>query len=258
MQQIQSTSDNPELLEEENWRIHNTRREAEDAAALAFGRLHPERKRQILETVNKLSRTTKPKHLQRKVVKVKRYSLGSSDLAVLLKRARETPEDTHLHGLIADSLDETHPGNKIAEMIRKQFGQGQYGGQGETNNLWHDAFYAGYENTHPYFMNIDRHGPFNLYLGHEGQASDRFEPQAGANQRWILRAVSRLPGSRDAAYNFEIPHEKAHELPRLFPRISRHISPDSSMKVTSNNDPSRQDEVNNFNDAVDEQERNRD
>ena len=202
------------------------------------------------------------------------YGIGSSDLAQLLKRARSDPYDPTLHGAIADALDEAHPGNQISGLIRRQYGMGEHGGQGELDNLWHDPMYAGYDNTHPYMAHLGRHGPFNLYLGHEGTPphTDDENDDVGDTQRWILRAASRLPGSNDVAYNFEFPHEEAHHIPALFPAAEDHISPHTGprrgaepafpgaqtmMPREWSNEEWRERESRAFDEAMDEQERNR-
>lgn len=165
---------------------------------------------------------------------VKRYAETSTDLAALLARARSDPYDPTLHGAIADALEEHMPGNKLSDLIRRQYGQGQYGGRGEANNLWHEPFYAGYDGTHPYAARLGRHGPFDLYLLHEGGGTDfHNDESANPNQRWILRAASRLRGSNDTAYNFEFPHEEAHLIPQMFPHASNYISRDINEDKTS-------------------------
>lgn len=157
---------------------------------------------------------------------------SSSTLAALLKQARVDPENTAGHGMIADQLDEEHPGNKISELIRKQYGLGEHGGRGSQEPLYHDPFYAGYDGTHPYAARIGRHGPFDLYLLHDELGRDSSNPSlgnptGGNHPRWVLRAASRLPGSNDVSYNFEIPHERAHEIPQMFPAVAQqgHINP---------------------------------
>lgn len=202
-----------------------------------------------------------PQQMSRMASQVKKYAESSTDLAALLRRARSDPYDATLHGAIADALDEHAPGNKIADLIRRQYGLGQYGGQGEANNLWHDPFYAGYDNTHPYAARLGRHGPFDLYLLHEWAANHASSGGPSPNDRWVLRAMSRLPGSRDAGYNFEVPHEQAYEIPAMFPPASAHINPaefpsDSRfpfMDVAEH----RESEARKFDERMDEEERNR-
>lgn len=156
---------------------------------------------------------TKLSRLPRRVV---RYSAGQGDLTNLMKRVRQDPYDVNLHGAVADALDETHPGNMVSELIRRQFGHGQYGGQGERSNDWYEPVNNAWDGTFYGHARLGAHGPFNLYLGHEGGPEQ--------TQKWVVHAVSRLPGSRDTGYSFEFPHEEAHLIPQMFPAASAHIN----------------------------------
>lgn len=149
------------------------------------------------------------------------YARPTDTLQGLLRAARENPYDANQHGVIADALQELMPDSPVPEMIRKQYGVGNYGGQGEQGNAWHPEFESSYDGTHPYFAPIGDHGPFKVYLGHEGTAQHQ-----GPNQRWIVRLMSNLSGSRDSGYNFEFSHDQAHLIPLMFPGARLHISSD--------------------------------
>lgn len=158
---------------------------------------------------------------RRKVVVegVKRYSAGASDLARLLKEARRDSYNPALHGGIADELDDAHPGNKVAGLIRRQYGLGEHDGQGERDYNWYEPFTNAWTGgAVPHAAHIGTDGPFNLHLRHEGGEAQ------GENQRWVVHAVSRLPGSNDSGYAFEFPHEEAHLIPQMFPAAAAHIN----------------------------------
>ncbi len=73
------------------------------------------------------------------------------NLTALFQRARNNSEDTSTHGLIADALDEEHPGSPIPELIRKQFGFGVHGGKGEQESLDEFApFFNSFDGTFPH------------------------------------------------------------------------------------------------------------
>lgn len=165
----------------------------------------------------------KPTALSRRKVVVegvKRYSAGKSDLARLLKATRRDSYNPALHGAIADELDDAHPGSKVAGLIRRQYGLGEHGGQGERDYNWYEPFTNAWTGgAVPHSVHIGTDGPFNLHLRHEGGEAQ------GENQRWVVHAVSRLPGSNDSGYSFEFPHEEAHLIPQMFPAAAAHISP---------------------------------
>lgn len=233
-------------------------------------------------------------HLSRRRLVV-RYSATPADLAGLLRAARENPDEPTGHAVIADALDEAYPGNKVADLIRRQYGFGAYGGQGGRETVGEfGPFYNSWDGTFPYHARLGRHGPFDLYLAHEGDppsyngdwyhtgwehasngmdeadypglptGHDLQEFRRGMdeyhngppedNRRWVVRAVSRLPGSRDSGYNFEFPHESAHEIPRLFPgtRAENFIRGDTGPGVVD-----RDREAEQFDSAMDHEERNR-
>lgn len=143
---------------------------------------------------------------------------SSSNLHQLFKQARENPHDDTLHGALADALEEEHAGSPVPDLIRKQFGLGQY--TEPANNLWHEPVENSWDGTFPYAARLGKHGPFDLYLAHEGNHETQ-----GENQRWVVHAVSNLKGSNDFGYSFEFPHEQAHLIPRYFPTASQHIDP---------------------------------
>lgn len=202
---------------------------------------------------------------RRRARAVRRYAAGQSDLAGLLRAARSDPYDATRHGVIADALDEAHPGNQIAELIREQYGMGQHADKGAKNNLWYEPFENSWDGTFPYAARLGTHGPFDLYLRHEGGTA----PFAGTrvhmagespNARWVLHAVSRLRGSRDSGYTFEFPHEEVHRIPQMFPAATAHINPVD--RVATGHWPAiardeRNEEAQNFDDRMDEEERNR-
>lgn len=193
-----------------------------------------------------------------------RYAASERDLKALFKEARSNPYDHTLHGAIADALEEHH-GGPLPDLIRKQFGLGQH--SEPSQNLWHEPVQNAWDGTFPYAARLGSHGPFSLYLAHEGQSSDRFDPAAGSNQRWVVHAVSRLPGSKDFGYSFEFPHSEAHLIPQLFPAAAKHIDSNTSekwkvlehgrMPQELTNAEYRQHEADLFDDKVDEEERSR-
>jgi hypothetical protein len=197
-------------------------------------------------------------------VKVIKFSTHSPELAGLLKEARSNPEDTTLHGAIADKLEEMMPDSPLHDLIRQQYGLGQYGGQGEKESTGEfGPFYNSWDGTFPFHARLGQHGPFNLYLTHEGEAAphdgewyhtgwehasngmdegdypghihDLAEFRRGMHeyhngraenpQKWVVRAVSRMKGSNDSGYNFEFPHEEAHKIPQMFPKAKKYINP---------------------------------
>jgi hypothetical protein len=140
---------------------------------------------------------------------------STPNLTNLLKQARSDTEDHSTHAVIADALDEEHPGTPISELIRKQYGFGVHGGQGAQGVRDDFApFYNSFDGTFPFHARLGRHGPFNLYLAHNPEDH---------NSRWVVRAISRLPGSNDSGYSFEFPYERAHEIPRMFPAAEKYI-----------------------------------
>lgn len=151
-----------------------------------------------------------------------------SDLRALLKQARANPDDTNLHGVIADALDEAHPGHPVADLIRKQFGYGPYGGQGEKDNLWHSAVENPGAGPFPHTAHLGTHGPFDIRLGHESpmgvDGNGHLSDNQQHNARWVVHAVSWLPGSSGFRYNFEFPHEEAHLIPQMFPPAREYIA----------------------------------
>ncbi len=171
--------------------------------------------------------------------KVIRFGAHDS-LPSLLKVARQTPHDATLHGAIADALDEAHPGNKVGELIRRQYGLGQHAGNGELGNL----YYNGHQELNRRLMggaaDIGTDGPFNIVLRHHGNTNDN---------RWVVHAISRLPGSRDSGYTFEFPHSEAHLIPQMFPGAAEHIDPEHPHPW---GDIQRETEANEFNDRTNE------
>ncbi len=192
-----------------------------------------------------------PKKLRRLPVKVVRYSAGTSDVQALLKNLRSHPYDTTQHGVLADALDEAYPGNRVAELIREQYGLGEHGGKGEKET--HSAyapFYNSFDGEFPYHARLGTHGPFNLFLGHE----DLGDPGSSEERpRWLLRAVSRFKDSNDSGYTFEIPHEEAHRIPQMFPAAQKHIDP-SPPPPAFNPVGVRNYEARKFEDAMDREE----
>lgn len=181
-----------------------------------------------------------------------RYS--TDDLRALLAQARQDPHNEGLHGIVADALDEAHPGHPVAELIRKQFGHGPYSGQERPNNLWHVPVENSWDGTFPYTADLGRHGPFNIRLAHEG-AERPDGSRDDSNARWTVHAVSNQPGSQDFGYNFEFPYHQAYLIPAMFREAGKYIASDPDMKLASSNDPSRRDEALSFGDRMDDQER---
>lgn len=180
---------------------------------------------------------------------------ASDNLHALFKTARENPHDDTVHGAVADALEEEFPGSPIPELIRKQLGLGQH--REPQNNLWYEPVENSWDGTFPYAARLGKHGPFELYLRHEGHS------QQGDNQRWVLHAVSNLKGSRDFGYTFEFPHESAHTIPQLFPTAAKHIDPSedasrSDFADPTNTPPQRRNlEAGWFGDVMDRAERDR-
>lgn len=187
-----------------------------------------------------------PEQLSRAVSAVRRYAAGPDrDLVNLFKQARENPYDETLHGAIADRIEETDPNSPFPELIRRQFGLGQH--TEPRDNLYRDPFYNSWDGTFPYTARLGKHGPFNLYLGHEGG------PQQ--NQRWVVHAVAavnRNPAHDDSGYTFEFPHEEAHLIPQMFPGAAEHIDPTHPHPW---GDIQRESEAQEFGERMDAQER---
>lgn len=179
---------------------------------------------------------------------VARYAAGPDrDLVNLFRQARENPYDETLHGAIADRIEETDPSSPFPELIRRQFGLGQH--TEPRDNLYHDPFYNSWDTTFPYTARLGRHGPFDLYLGHEGG------PQQ--NQRWVVHAVAavnRNPAHDDSGYTFEFPHEEAHLIPQMFPGAAEHIDPTHPHPW---GDIQREHEAQEFGERMDTEERDR-
>lgn len=202
-----------------------------------------------------------PEKYARALREVVKYSAADS-LPLLLKSARENPEDINTHGAIADALDETHPGNKIADLIREQFGLGVHAGKGPKGSLYQEPFYNSHDTDHHLFhAPIGSDGPFKLFLGHDGpvdfdgedyhtgwehasgggQREHNPHPQGFSHEewnrgwreywdrkpesRWYVRAMSKFPATADCGYTFEFPHDQAHLIPNLFPKALDHINP---------------------------------
>ncbi len=219
-----------------------TRREAEDHAALAFGQLPPEEKERILKPPEKMSRSVRRYAVNN--VTPRRYSATPTSLVGLFRAAREDPYNNTRHAVIADALDEAYPGNHISGLIRRQFGFGEHGGEGERNNDYYPKVENSWYGTFPYAAHLGQHGPFDVYLRHEGRQEQM--------QRWVVHAVARTHRNRaynDFGYTFEFPHEEAHLIPRMFPGASTMISDQEG------GDISRDREAQIFDDKMDEQER---
>lgn len=177
---------------------------------------------------------------------LRQYAASHSDLAALYKNLRENPYDETGHLVAADALEELHPGSPIPALVRKQFDTAG----DRPENLWHEPVENSWDGTFPYAARLGQHGPFNVYLRHEGDPPMPGLSQ-GSNQRWVVHAVSRLPGSRDFGYTFEFPHERAHEIAMIFPAARRHITAEPRDDIT------QQEDANRFNDLMDEEERRR-
>ena len=81
----------------------------------------------------------------------------------LLKAVRENPEEVTAHAALADALDEEHPGNKVGELIREQYGLGQHAEKGPKGeqNLYENPFYNSHDTDHHlYHAAIGRDGRF--------------------------------------------------------------------------------------------------
>lgn len=180
----------------------------------------------------------------------RRYAASSADLVGLFRRMRENPYDETGHLVAADAIEELHPDSPIPALIRRQFDTSG----DRPDNLWYEPVENSWDGTFPYTARLGRHGPFNVYLGHEGDPPFPGMSQ-GSNQRWIVHAVSNLPGSRDFGYTFEFPHERAHEIPQMFPAAARHIyaQPISGDYA----EQARNIESRRFEDAMDAEERRR-
>ncbi len=176
-------------------------------------------------------------------------------IRALLKAVRENPYEETLHGELADALEELHPDSPFPELIRRQFGLGQHAENGPRDNLWHDPVQNSWDGTFPYTSRLGKHGPFNLYLGHEEPNDYRHGLFNGenSNARWVVHAVSPHPETRDTGFSFEFPHEEAHMIPQMFPKAGFHIRT-SPENITPEN---QQQDAERFNDLMDEQERNR-
>lgn len=158
--------------------------------------------------------------------RVSRYGAGHGDLRSLLKAARENPHDETVHHAVADALDEVHPGHPVAALLRRQFGLGEHGGSGPRDNLWYEPVENSWDGSFPYAARLGKDAHFGYYLRHESPQSSGVNPiTSGANDRWVLHAVSQHPGSKDFGYSFEFGHDEAHQIPRLLPSASAHIEP---------------------------------
>jgi hypothetical protein len=142
----------------------------------------------------------------------------------MLRRLRTNPYEDVAHGAFADALEETHPGTPLAPLIRAMYGFDPSGERRENNR--YDPFYNSWDGTFPYFAPIGTHGPFRLFLGHEGTPEHQ-----GEHQRWVVHAVSRFPETRDSGYTLEFPHEEAHLIPAMFPGAAQHIDHDELMRA---------------------------
>lgn len=189
--------------------------EGERTAAHAFIDKHfgP---RPVEPTPMSRNRSTLPK-------KVVRFSADDS-LPGLLRAARQNPHEATLHGAIADALDEAHPGNHVAELIRRQYGLGQHAGNGPREVVHHYPFGTrSSELTLHGTAPIGDDGPFDLSLGHEAEHRSTGAEYPTSMHRWVVHAVSRLPGSQETGYSFEFPHSEAWTIPDMFPGASAHI-----------------------------------
>jgi uncharacterized protein (TIGR02996 family) len=200
---------------------------------------------------------------------VRKYAMGHSrELAALFRAARENPHEHTAHGVIADKLEELYPDSPIPNLIREQFG---FATGEPKDNLWYEPVENSWDGTFPHTARLGQHGPFQLYLGHE---SPPYEPRdlapgrmntGSGNSRWILHAVSTLPGSRDFGYTFEFPHEEAHRIPQMFPAAASYIdsqrypgfgsSEDRPAQGFSTYEGFRNHEARNFEDRMDAEER---
>ncbi len=184
----------------------------------------------------------------------------SRNLTAMFRQARQDPYEETGHGVIADALDEEHPGNHIGHLIREQFGLGEHDGN-PRHNLNYEPVENSWAGTFPYAARLGAHGPFDLYLRHESPpyqpaslAPGRVNP-ASPNARWVVHAVARVnrrPELNDFGYTFEFPHEEAHRIPQMFPAAKAHINSTPKMGETF-----RSSEAQAFEDRMDEEERSR-
>ncbi len=149
----------------------------------------------------------------------KTFAEGTSDLGSLLASARANPHDAHLHGAIADALDEAHPGNKVSDLIRRQYGQGQYGGQGVQPDVYTAPFgefpTTGRNSATRRSAALGNDGPFQVVLRHHHLPVDR---GGTGEERWAVHALMPADeAGHRVGYTFEFPHERAHEIPQMFP-----------------------------------------
>jgi uncharacterized protein (TIGR02996 family) len=161
-------------------------------------------------------------------VKLSRYGRTDyadvNDLRSMLTQIRSDPYDTNLQAVFADALEEAD-GGPVADLIRRQHGVGAHTEHGPRDNLWEDPAGNSYDGTHPYYAQLGTVGPFDVYLGHERPGDNSGGRESTGNHRWIVRAASRLGGSRDTAFNFEFPHTEAHLIPQMFPEAAKIIDP---------------------------------
>ena len=242
-----------------------------EARQLALGALKEGAYRVLSDRLNLLSDsdledTQQPdEQLARHDSQIDYAEASERDLRNLFRAVRENPYDETLHAALADALQELYPDSPIHDLIRQKFSIGPHTGKDRQKNLWYPEFENSWDGSFPYTARLGRHGPFNLYLGHEGSP----ELYQGVNQRWIVHAVSRFPETRDTGYTFEFPHEQAHLIPQMFPTAGDHIDPHRGTRRVYGSDEHggmpvdftepawRARESRNFEQRMDEEERNR-
>lgn len=188
----------------------------------------------------------------------------SQNLRAMFLQARQNPYGGS-HGYVADAIDDEYPDHPVADLIRQKFGHGPYEGQDTSNDfMWYEPVQNSWDGTFPYTARLGTHGPFDVYLGHEGTPE-----QQGENQRWIVHAVARTTPHdhmNDFGYTFEFPHDQAHLIPRMFPAARQHIAldieddPNSPYHPANDSlahDAERNREATEFGQRMDEEERNR-
>ncbi len=204
----------------------------------------------------------------RRMARPRRYSQPTT-LASLLKEARENPDEPTIHGAIADAMEESYPDSPIPELIRRQYGLGQHAESGSKadDTIWHSTFYGLYPNTPNRIrtVSLGTDGPFEIHLGHSPNMGT--SPSWERNHpRWVVHAVSTLPGTENRGYSFEFPHSQAHLIPQMFPKAASHIHPGTHgivqrgkkwVQGMPHDENYRNQEANNFNDLMDRQEQNR-
>lgn len=176
----------------------------------------------------------------------------------LMTKIRSNPYEPTHQLMLADAVEKN--GDKwLADLIRSH--------HQDDENLWYPQVENSWDGTFPYTARLGKRGPFNLYLGHEGnQETDQetrinptggelFHP-GGGNQRYVLHVISANRPTRDTGFSFEFPYGRAHEISQNIEAARRYLNSDISYADPQIGDVgrSREAEAARFADEMDRQE----